>query len=500
MSHEDNKNEDKKQSIPVGDENDSANIKEQGSAAEVGIPLEQEIHLGGDMPQFGGKTVSLQQPFHPEEMATPSQLITRGSSQSKIINITTEGFLNYFKNIFPHIRRVFASDLTRNLASPNEQSFLEDVKEVRGDCSQSFIVWRRSAMVLMIVPLALTAIFSVITTIVDIFKLSDFTKEFKKTVNAADQVAPDLAREIITMVEQFVEPMITAITVIKIVSLVLIGVSFLFALLALKHWSNYKKSYTYLAISWGIGFAVPFIFAVIPVRLFLKHVPPPDNINGMPINPVLLEEMLKKLELEIGMGFGMYSFIILAPAILTVFPALIRSSLYIKTLIPQSPVPGWITVTVPIFYVMLTVGFFAMLNQLAGDLIMLAALFFLLLSPLTFMFRAKKLTSSLSSEEAYPIIRRLRRIATTLMLISVVLLVVFIFNSPIIEALELINSLSFVQMSIDFVGKYFITTLVGGDIIVRLLIGLRERDLETPPTPEITTKLSGRLDELVSLK
>ena len=201
-----------------------------------------------------------------------------------------------------------------------------------------------------------------------------------------------------------------------VVQILVIIASTVLAVLALRSWFDLRRSRRLLAWAWGLGFAIPFVIAIIPVRIFLQHVPAPRQIDGVPVNPEPFIELLQQLEMQIGLAYGTYVFVLLAPTVLTVFPALLRAGLYTKTLIPESAVPGWVAVIVPLFYVMLSFAFFSLLNQLAGDFVMVFAVFCLVAAPLLYVFQARTLTRPMNSDQVFPALRlkRTNRLAKTL--------------------------------------------------------------------------------------
>lgn len=458
-------------------------------------PAQQPLPSAQDAP----KTVAFDSPFHDARPESKSPL---ASDLAFIQNVATRGFVNYLKNIIPHLRRVLRGNLAGALASTPERVFLEDACEVRGQCAQSYMVWRRSAMVLMIVPLGLTALFSIIGAFLDIYELSQFVPRFKEELAKlpVEQLHPALASEMVSLVEESTEPMIAGVTMIKLLSIVAIVISFSLAVLALHFWSRHKLSRRFLLASWTIGFLLPFLISLLPIRLLLAEVDPPSHVLGMPIDPSVFKELMSRLELEIGLGYGLYMFVILAPAVLTIFPAMIRAGLYTKTLLPQSPVPGWVSIVVPVFYVMLIFAFFALLNQMAGDVLMLLGLLLLAASPLAYLLKAKQLAAPLAPEEVFPAVRGVRILALSLALAAAVVLLVFVFNSPLIEALEFVSPFSLLQMSVDFVAKYFLMTLVGCDLLVRLLTATRNLQLDNARARSIREGLSERLNQLTQLE
>ena len=310
-------------------------------------------------------TMAIMSPFHPA-----SQQGAEGEGAPKNIkDFAVAGVLNYVRNIGPHARRVFRGNLATNLASADERILLADAHGVTGESSQSYITWRRSALVLMIVPLTINVIISMIQQSISLVDTSMFTGGLES-----------------------MRPVHIGIKIFEITSYAL---SLVFAMLALRSWDRYKRSRRLLATSWLISFSVPFLIGLVPLHHFIDAqglVPGEVRDFIYPYFPELQPKVESAFQMMVNIGLGMYVFVHLVPAVLSLLPASIRGSLTLKMLIPESPFVGFAAVAAPLFFVLFGSIFFLMLHQLVGNAWLIAAMLFFLGSPLMYVLRARTLT------------------------------------------------------------------------------------------------------------
>ncbi len=428
-----------------------------------------------------GATVALMSPFHPAGQKAMAE--GEEGERPNVKDFAVAGIRNYIKNIIPHARRVFRGNLAHNLASMDERALLSHDANITGASSQSYVAWRRSALVLMIVPLTISLLVSITETGSNFFRLEG-------------------VRGMLPETEQY----FVALNILKIASYVL---SLGFAMLALSTWTQYKRSRRFLALSWGISFSVTFLIALVPMRIFFNAdlLLPPEmesvyllaQLQGYDIRQPVHEAAQALLNTAVGM----YVFVNLIPPVLSLLPASIRGSLTLKMLIPESPLMGFVAVTVPFVFVLFGAVFFLMLHQLVGDLWLIAAIFTFLCSPLMYVARAKVLTRAMDGDQAFAELRKTKGLAMVLAALGGALFVVFIFESDIMQDLlaktNLFNPLKLGQVAIDYIAKYFLTTVVISDLFLRILQALRVQELTHPMRDEHARRREARLDELVTM-
>jgi hypothetical protein len=431
-----------------------------------------------------GATVALISPFHPSGGGRPVTPDASGATSGGTQNFAVAGVMNYIRNIVPHARRVFRGNLAHNLASMDERAMLAHEHGVTGTSSQSYIAWRRSALVLMIVPLTISLLVSITETGSNFFK-----------IQGVRGMQPEAQTYFVLL------------NGLKIASYV---VSLVLAMLALASWSQYKRSRRLLALSWGISFSVTFLIALVPMRVFFDAslmLPPEMNtvyvlaeLQGYAGVRGAVHEAAQAL---LNTAVGLYVFMNLIPPVMSLLPASIRGSLTLKMLIPESPLMGFVAVTVPLVFVLFGSIFFLMLHQLVGDIWLVGAIFVFLCSPLMYVARAKELTRAMDGEQAYEALRKTRALAGGFAAAGAALFIVFVFESQLMQDLldktNLFNPLKITQISIDYVAKYFLTTVVISDLFLRILQALRVQELTHPMRDEHARSREARLDELLTM-
>lgn len=193
--------------------------------------------------------------------------------------------------------RICKSDFALIRATPEEVLALEGApRPVRSALAQDYASWRRSLLMVCILVLGITLAFS---------------------ANEIRFALQDTARHPVMKIQSGVFFLFQV-------------VSFLLCLVAAFRWASIPSSKAYALIAWLVQFAGPFLVLLLPLSLFVS--------NQM----VLL-------------SLGLISLKTLAPKVFGLFPGIIRCSLSLKTLLPESPIPGWLCMVVAPLYALFLV-------------------------------------------------------------------------------------------------------------------------------------------------
>ena len=193
--------------------------------------------------------------------------------------------------------RICKSDFALIRATPEEVRALEGApRPVRSALAQDYASWRRSLLMVCILVLGITLAFS---------------------ANEIRFALQDTARHPVMKIQSGVFFLFQV-------------VSFLLCLIAAFRWASIPSSKAYALIAWLVQFAGPFLVLLLPLSLFVS--------NQM----VLL-------------SLGLISLKTLAPKVFGLFPGIIRCSLSLKTLLPESPIPGWLCMVVAPLYALFLV-------------------------------------------------------------------------------------------------------------------------------------------------
>ena len=100
-----------------------------------------------------------------------------------------------------------------------------------------------------------------------------------------------------------------------------------------------------------------------------------------------------------GLFVGLRIFGLLGPRAIAPFPGVIRSAMTLKTMIPESPMPGWAAVVMAPLYSIFVLVAFALVNQVQGNLLLIIALLCMMLAPMVYVWWRKKVMRPHRPEE-----------------------------------------------------------------------------------------------------
>jgi uncharacterized protein YjeT (DUF2065 family) len=211
-------------------------------------------------------------------------------------------------------------------------------------------------------------------------------------------------------------------------------------------------------------------------------------------------EGLRQLELEISLVYGVYAMIVLAPFVLTVFPAIVRAGFHAKRLVPESPLPGWVVIVSPPLYILCTSSFFAIINQIGGHLALLGGITLTLAGPLVYPFASRRLARSVDEENLTPRLRRIRLAGDASVVVGTVLIGIFLSENPYIVQSGLLTPVRLGELGVDFVTHYLLTTILATDYVVGLLIAIRAQEVRNrEKAPALREQAEKRLDGLIGV-
>jgi hypothetical protein len=240
-----------------------------------------------------------------------------------------------------HLSRAVARDLRAVDVSPNEEPILE-AHGVRDHTIRQYLLWRRSWLYLLL-PLALTA---------SIIQLIGF---FAEDIDVSTMSWFGIIVLGGTMLLHMIGyPIAAGIAVWK--------------------WDDLKLSRWALLAGWAAAYLLPFAVALIPFGNFIViNETDPEIIRGQ----------------KFGAGIaGAFVWLLwLLPATLAIMPGILRASVRIKSLLPESIVPGWIIVMTAPFFTLVLLLVFVVVNQIAGNLLLILGVLMIMASPVVFLTR-----------------------------------------------------------------------------------------------------------------
>jgi hypothetical protein len=280
--------------------------------------------------------------------------------------------------------RVFGANFNRIEPSWSEQRALAAAQPpITDPLSQKYLCWRRAMLWVAFGLLTLSTAEETIGTVIDYSKISS-------------QDAPFSTGFYVVMWMYYL---------VKFAACGLIA-------FAAGAWSSFGKSVQLARWGWLTLFMVIFAQAVVPLVAFLDF------------GDQLAPDEEAALSALMGTIATFTAFIYLVPAAFAILPGLIRASLTLKTLFPQSAGPGWLLVIAVPIYCAWRLAFALAVNQ-AGvfPLLGLGAVVFAL-GPAAFLF-FPLLRRRLSRAEAGAAVTRARSAALITVAVGLLLILLF---------------------------------------------------------------------------
>ena len=325
-------------------------------------------------------------------------------------------------------RRMFTGDFQKEKATDEERQLLTEAKEpVKSAQAQDYAAWRRSLLwiagVIIVVEGLLEAV--TFTSMQEMLGDNEFTRA----------VGTDNLETIDGVFGFLIFPVLAG------------GV---LALIAAIRWRDVRLSRRLARVGFLVMFLTPFALAAIPVKSLLEF---PANLS---------EEQQMGLSYSVGLFVGLRIFMLLGPRAIALFPGVIRSAMTLKTLIPESPMPGWAAAVMAPLYSIFLLVVFALLNQVQGNFLLILALVSLMLAPLIYLWRWKRVMRPHRAEEVSASIGRVRRIWAILGGVGAFFFLVFFIDVE----LGFGNMLKFF---LAVAGNIALLTVVGADFLLALL-------------------------------
>jgi len=360
-----------------------------------------------------------------------------------------------------HALRVAKSDFQRIGATDPEREELEKAN-VRAKPAQDYAAWRRSVLYCAAALLIVTCGFqwsgyrSFEDQMVDQVKAAQAAAVRQRQPQGnywnpqAAPAEPDEAMIRKQTRQTFGVDNLETLDTVQIALLVAVAITTLLALSAASKWTDVQKSRKHLRIGALVLVGAPLIIALVPWMRVLDF-------------SHLEEAQRKQLESLMGLGLGFSMFMMVAPKIIGLFPGILRASMTLKTMLHESPTPGYLAVmSAPIFVVLLLM-MFTTINQMQGSIQLLVGLGALTAGAGIYVMRAKDLLRSHTREEAITVVADIRKTAFLFTVVGVALIGFWIFNLELLEPLQAAEFLATAG------GGLLLMMVAGADFIVNVV-------------------------------
>lgn len=295
--------------------------------------------------------------------------------------------LTFGKAALFHVQRARNWNLQDTTITDRERTQLEALG-VRDQTTQRYYAWRRSALIVMLLPLVITAVLAGID-------LADLDTTGMTALGQIVAIGP---------------------------SLVLVFLPFA-AILATVSWTNLRFSQRAATGGWLIATTIPIVLATIPVRYLLSS------------SPDMSEEELatyKQTVFFLGIVMALNYAIQLLPVIVSMPSGVMAGCLRVKSLLPDSVLPGWFLVSVAPFYSMLTLIAFVIISQIAGNALLIIAVALFAISPWVHVYYSKAYVQP-SGDGSKLKVWRAQQISGLMNLAAIVLLLIW---APTVKVLD----------------------------------------------------------------
>ena len=344
-----------------------------------------------------------------------------------------------------HLRRALGWDLRSMPVEPDEHDRLVALS-VDEEAARQYLVWRRSVLLVVLFPTLLSALLATLGTLTD---------------GLEGLSALGVLLELLRLAALFVLP--------------------LTAWMAARCWDRHRRSRRILLQGWLVAFLTPLILALFP---FAWRV----DLSGGD------ETLVAQVGSLLALLGAISVYVTLMPAVLSLIPGVLRGCLRIKALLPESIMPGWFLIAAAPLYFLLFLVIFTTVNQLAGNLILLIAVFALLVAPLLYLFNAGTFTRPLRTPEEIAKIGSVQNMATIVVIVGLVLIVIYAFTATIMDKalIGLSESRSLLrpwspqlfQFPLDYFVRSLFTTVVVADLFMLMNLSMWRHSKAFLETPE----------------
>jgi hypothetical protein len=403
-----------------------------------------------------------------------------------------------------HLKRAFGWNVGRVAPSGAERAALE-AAGVRDPAAQRWAAWRRSVLLVALVPATIAFVLAVLDVVDDGFD------EFKP-LGVAFEVA----------------------------WLVAAGAMPIACFVALRRWTRAGRTSRLVAVAWLVPFLMPFVIALLPAGL-LYEVREPVALTeaDLPAIPHAVREgageaaaealtdvdRIQKIQALRDTALDLVlegkAYLLLLPAVLSLLPGVMNGALRAKSLLPGAQAPGWILLfAAPLLLLFWTVVLL-LVNTAARSALLEIGMLLWAGAPMVYVLRARDVVEPRLGDAEVARIARTKKIAGLVGLAGVAMLLAFVATkqvaglhvvgldpdramanrleelsdsddemslSDVQEAYAESTSLLYlldlgsIRMVIDLLAKIFLATLVFADLVVRMTLwtwrndrGLRAR-------------------------
>lgn len=195
----------------------------------------------------------------------------------------------------------------------------------------------------------------------------------------------------------------------------------------INNWTDVRATSHALVTMWAASVIIPLIAAIMPLDLVVDVASVRLQIGD---DPARLAELNAALGVTRLYAAASYSMNIL-PVIVSVPAGVLRGASRVKSLFPAASLPGWFLVAVAPFYSLFMIVVFVVIDQVVGNLVLVAAIALLAFSPWLFVINRKIYGRPMSTEEARTALPRAGRFGGWVTLAGFALVVLYAVTAQV---------------------------------------------------------------------
>lgn len=329
--------------------------------------------------------------------------------------------------------RVLKSDFFLVRARPDESSILAKAEQpVTSPIAQDYASWRRSLLMISLAGLCLGLFFQLIDTLL-----------------------------------LFHAGAITWVMHFQGVALFTVQVTTTFLCwMAARSWSNLARSRSLARLAWLAQFVLPLLIFMLPFSLLIQD-----------------QSILAQI--------GLAALLALAPKVFGLFPGLIRCSLTMKTLLPESSAPGWLGLLIAPFYSLLLFIVAIVALQIA-EIFLALGLILLSMSMAVVILRSQHLLAPQQQDQASLTVRGIKKHQLIFQLIGITFVGLFVIKHAELQMNWFSSLFSF---SLAYIANVTLLTVVMSDFLLAMINKARHQASAFTGT-EMEQQLDLRLQDL----
>lgn len=347
------------------------------------------------------------------------------------------------------LRRALIADFQRERAAEDERVTLAGQAAPITDAqAQDYVAWRRAALWIAGVLLVASALVSVVEhhTVAETAALEQAAAAGQQPTAAdlkamAAQVAETMGASNLAIMDGLLDFLL----------FVKMAVATL-AMVAAWQWTRLRRSRSLARWALLTALVLPLLVSAWPWSQWLDFEHLEQQFGAA-----------KQIKQGVALAIAAQLTVTITPKLIALFPGIMRSSMALKTLLPEAAAPGWLVVVFAPFLAGFLLLILCFLGQVQGSWILLAGIAALVAAPIVYVRNAAKLVQPCRAEDVASAVGAVRHTAGAANAIGVCLLVWYLFD------LDQVTWTQAIHLLLEAAGGIFLTMVAISDVTLALL-------------------------------